>query len=240
MYWMKKIVPVVAAMLFLVSSAVIVSADLASPRPQWTTVRMESETVDITLSEKRVEVTAVFHFCNNGKAAAIPMGYPLGVLETSLNDFKVFVEDKEVKDVRTQDKQAENSPRFEQSDSNAYRFEGPYKQWKVIDVQMGENEKKTVKVTYWVEPAKVKTAEIADASHYVYTLLTGATWKGKIDEAVVRVKLKDVKPAQVLQATPGRFEKSDNGATYTWTFKDFKPSENVEITFKPNTETAQK
>jgi len=240
MVWLKKIVPVIAAMALLVSSVVVVNADLASPRAQWTTVRMESETVDVTLAEKRVEVTAVFHFSNNGKADKIPMGYPLGVVETALNDFKIFVDDKELTNVRTVEKQPE-TPRFQEAaDSNAYRFEGPYKQWKVVDVQMGENEKKTVKVSYWVEPAQVKTAEIANVSHYVYTLLTGATWKGKIDEAIVRVKLKDVKPANVVQATPAGFEKTDAGAAYTWTFKNFKPSENVELTFKTNAETAEK
>ena len=241
MVGLKRLVPVVAALLLVTSSVLIVNADMASPRAQWTTVRMESETVDVTLGEKRVDVTAVFHFSNNGKADAIPMGYPLGVVETALNDFKVFVDDKEIKDVRTMDKQPETGPRFaKENDSNSYRFEGPYKQWKVVDVQMGENEKKTVKVSYWVEPAQIKTAELSNVSHYVYTLLTGATWKGKIDEAIVRVKLKDVKPANVIQATPGGFEKTDSGATYTWTFKNFKPSENVEVTFKTSTETAEK
>lgn len=241
MVWLKKFVPVIAAMALLLSSVAIVNADLASPRAQWTTVRMESETVDVVLGEKRVEVTAVFHFSNNGKADAIPMGYPLGVVETALNDFKVFVDDKEITNVRTMDKQPDTGARMlKEGDSNSYRFEGPYKQWKVVDVQMAENEKKTVKVSYWVEPAQVKTAEVSNVSHYVYTLLTGATWKGKIDEAIVRVKLKDIKPANVVQATPGKFEKSDNDSTYTWTFKDFKPSENVEVTFKSNAETAEK
>jgi hypothetical protein len=241
MHYLKRYLPVIIAGLLLAGGVVMVNADMASPRAQWTTVRMESETVDVVLGEKRVEVTAVFHFRNNGPAAAVPMGYPLGVLESALNEFKVFVDDKEIKNIRTMDKKAQQpADDPEEVDSNAYRFEGPYKQWKVVDVQMGENEKKIVKVTYWVAPAKVKTAEIQNVSHYAYTLLTGATWKGKIDEAIVRVKLKDIKPANVVQATPGKYEKSADSMTYTWTFKDFKPSENVELTFKTNAEAAEK
>jgi len=216
----------------------IAKADIASPRAQWTTVRMESETVDIVLGESRVEVTAVFHMQNTGKAASIPIGYPLGVMEKSLNDFKVLVDDQEVKNVRVQGEGGAKAPRarggFGGQNSDAYRFEGPYKEWKVFDVPMAENEKKTIRVVYWVEPAQVKTTEKSDLLHYVYTLKTGATWKGKIDEALIRVKLGQVAADHIVQATPSGCQKTDSGAILLWTLKDFKPSEDVEITFKPS------
>ena len=62
----------------------VVSADVATPRPRWTTVRLESETVDIALGEKRVEVEAVFHMYNEGEAGKVRMGYPLGLFEKQL------------------------------------------------------------------------------------------------------------------------------------------------------------
>jgi hypothetical protein len=235
----KSFVVIAAAVACAALMFTMAHADIASPRAQWTTVRMESETVDITLGEKRVAVTAVFNMRNNGKTATVPIGYPLGVMEKSLNDFKFFVDDQEVKNVRTEEKKdAANSPkaRFGGNEAkDAYRFEGPYKQWKVIDVAMAENEKKVIKVTYWVEPAQVKTAEKADVLHYVYTLKTGATWKGKIDEAVIRMKLDGVKSESIVQATPAGYQKADSGATLAWTFKDFKPAEDVEVTFLPAT-----
>lgn len=211
-------------------------ADISSPRAQWTTVRMESETVDIVLGGSRVAVTAVFHMQNLGKAASIPIGYPLGLMEKSLNDFMVFVDDQEVKNVRVEREGGGKAPapkgNFGGKGNDSYRFEGPYKEWKVFDVPMAENEKKTIKVTYWVEPAQVKTAEKAGLLHYVYTLKTGATWKGRIAEAVIRVKLNEVKSDSIVQAIPTGCQKTDSGATMVWTFKDFKPAEDVEITFK--------
>jgi hypothetical protein len=157
-------------------------------------------------------------------------------MEKSLNDFKVFVDDQEIKNVQSEGeggaKASKTRGGFGGQNSDSYRFEGPYKEWKVFDVSMAENEKKTIKVTYWVEPAQVKTAEKADVLHYVYTLKTGATWKGKIAEAVIRVKLGDVKADSLIQATPSGGQKTDSGATMVWTFKDFKPAEDIEITFK--------
>lgn len=212
-----------------------VNADVASPRPQWTPVRMESEEVNVSLGESRVEVAAVFNMRNTGKAATVKMGYPLGVMEKALNDFKVTADGEEVKNVRVEEKGDGKTPAppRREGDGDSYRFEGPYKQWKVFDVPMTENGTKAVKVSYWVEPAKVATAEKSEVLHYVYTLLTGATWKGKIDKAVIRVKLGDVKPDSLVQATPAGFEKKDAGTTLEWTMKDFKPSSNIEITFKP-------
>jgi len=234
---MKSVLVLAAAVCLTAVIIPIAKADIASPRAQWTTVRMESETVDIVLGEARVAVTAVFRMHNAGKAASIPIGYPLGVMEKSLNDFKVFVDGQEVNNVRVEGEGGGKAQRgkggFGGEGGDAYRFEGPYKEWKVFDVSMAENEKKTIKVTYWVQPAQVKTAEKADVLHYVYTLKTGATWKGKIDEAVIRVKLGEVKPGSIVQTTPGGSQKADAGATMVWTFKDFKPAEDIEITFKP-------
>ncbi len=240
----------VAAVLALAGTAVW--ADVATPRPQWTTVRMASEEVVITLGEQKVQVEATFQMQNLGQAAVVAMGYPLGAFETALNDFAVSVNGEPLKAIRSQSGGAPAGGLMRGGGqggfggggvpggaaSEPYRFEGPYKEWKVFDVPFAANEKKAVRVTYWVEPAKVKDAEAGALLTYSYTMKTGATWKGKIDEAKISVKLSGIAAGRVVRTLPAGCQKSSTGTTLSWTMKDFKPTENIEITFRPAAATA--
>jgi hypothetical protein len=222
-------------------------ADIATPRPRWTKVQMAGEQVNITLAEKRVDVEAVFHMYNEGKAGPVRMGYPVGVFEDELHDFKVFADDKPIRDVRSEANPARptrgprlggmrapgGTPGRPGRNTERYRFEGPYRKWMVFDVPMGENEPKTVKVRYWVKPAAITDAQKRKLLHYTYTLRTGATWKGRINEAVIRVALKDVEPDRILRKAPVGCKASKDGKTLTWTMRDFKPVDNIELTFLP-------
>ncbi|MFB3892290.1 MAG: DUF4424 family protein [Phycisphaerae bacterium] len=227
-----------------------VLADVAMPRSRWTPVRMESEQVNITLGEKKVAVEAVFHLYNEGKAGKVAMGYPLGEFEDTLNDFTASVDGEAIKDVWTQSGAEMGAGRDEfmggppagpggkgpAKDGPAaepYRFDGPYRQWKVFDVPMEANAARVVKVTYWVEPAKLADEKQGDLLHYCYTLRTGATWKGKINEAVVTVTLDGVAPDRIVRLAPAGAAKTQEGKVMTWTMRDFKPSDNIEVTFRP-------
>ena len=238
-----------AAVLAVAAGAIsLVWGDVATPRPRWTMVRMESETVNITLGEKKVAVEAVFHMYNEGNEAPVKMGYPLGVFEEALNDFAVQVDDKPVKDVRTEKSGAAGGggealyggggggrgPGGGKAGPEAepYRFEGPYKEWKTWTVPMKSNQPAVVKVTYWVKPASIQDRDKGSLLFYAYTLKTGATWKGKINEAVVRLALDGVKGEQVVRRSPAGYELAKDGKT-TWTMKDFKPTDDIEITYKP-------
>jgi hypothetical protein len=242
---MKKIIMIVVLGLF----CSLVCADVATPRPQWTKVRMASEEVTITLSETKVKVEAVFNMHNTGEASKVRFGYPLGLFEKKLNDFKVFVGDEQVTDVKTQKQTEKKRPSMmigrggKQKNSvqaEPYRFGGPYKEWKVFDVAFSSDEKKVVKVTYWVEPASLKDEEKGDVLFYSYILKTGATWKGKIDTAVLKVKLDGVSPKKIVQALPKGAVKSKNGTVLTWMLKDIKPDKDIEITFKPSKKVVRK
>jgi hypothetical protein len=215
-------------------------ADMATARPHWTTIRMESEAVNIKLGEKKVQVEAIFHLYNDGKDCAERAGYPQGQFEEALNDFAVTVDDEAVKDIKTVAGEVQNSgPRFGGGkDDGSYRFTGPYKQWKVWDLAMKANQQRTVKITYWVAPAQLKDATAGAVLFYSYTLKTGATWKGKIDQAVIRVTLDGVKAQQIVRQAPAGFELAKDGKGTTWTMKDFKPTADIEITYRP-TQTAQ-
>ena len=237
----RKIVIVLAAIAYVAACLSVVLGDVATPRPQWTTVRLDSETVRITLGEKRVRVVATFQMYNEGKASPVRMGYPLGVFETALNDFTVSVDGKPVAAVRTQaGSPAARRPMMRGRRkpggpaAEPYRFQGPYKQWKVWDVAMDAKGTTTVKVTYWVQPAKVADADKNALLHYTYTLRTGATWKGKISSADITVKLDDVAPGALVRVVPVGAKKSNGGKTFTWAMRNFKPTDDIEITYKPS------
>jgi len=240
-----------AAAVALAAGLSLVRADVATPRPQWTMVRMESESVNITLGEKRVAVVAVFNMYNEGKAGPVRMGYPVGAFETDLHDFTVTVDGQPVGNIRTEGGEAASGAgpaaqgRPGRSDGKSagaapapaaepYRFEGPYKQWKVFDVDMQEHAPRTIKITYWVEPARVRDAERGDLLHYTYTLKTGATWKGKISQAVVSVTLDGVAPDRLVRVVPAGETRASGGKSLAWTFRDFKPASDIEITFRPS------
>jgi len=215
--------------------------DVATPRPQWTTVRMASEEVNITLGAQKVQVEATFNMHNLGQAATVAMGYPLGTFESALNDLKVTVNGEALSAIRSQAGGAPAGGLLRAAPggkpggpaAEAYRFEGPYKEWKVFDVPFGADEKKTIRVSYWVEPAKVKDAEAGSLLHYCYTMKTGATWKGKIDEAKVSVKLSGVAADRIVRVVPVGYAKTNGGSSFSWTLKDFKPTDNIEVTFRP-------
>ena len=248
---MKRIVNVaVVALVATVVAGGIVSvlqADIATPRPRWTKVRMVSEDVQIKLSAKRVRVEATFHMYSEGnKGEQVVMGYPLGTFEKKLHDFTVSVDGVAIKKVRTQTNPAASSgrkygrpgaPRRRGSQggagAEAYRFAGPYKQWKVFNVSMDGDGPKVVKVSYWVEPAKIVDAKGRNLLHYTYTLRTGATWKGTIGEAAITVALDGVKPAGIVRRTPVGCKVSKDGKALSWTLRDFKPTDNIEITYVP-------
>lgn len=238
---MKKLLTIVLAVAGVASVVCpMLQADVATARPRWTTVRMESEVVNITLGEKKVAVDATFVMYNDGKDQTVQMGFPLGLFESELKDFAVKAGDVAIDKIGTQASTTDQSMMGGgRSDSESgYRFQGPYKQWKTWDVPMKANEQKTVKVTYWVEPAKVDDVEKGSLLVYVYTLKTGATWKGKISQATVNVTLDGVKPDQIVRRSPSGAVVSQDGKTLTWTLRDIKPAEDIEIAYKPSDKVA--
>jgi hypothetical protein len=214
-------------------------ADIATPRPQWTTVQMESEVVDISLGQDRVQVRATFHMVNHGADGDVAVGYPLGIFEESLNEFAVTIDGQAIKNVRTEagrgdsDLPASMRPQGA-AGAEAYRFDGPYKQWKICSVPMKAGGKHIVTVSYWVKPAVVKDAEKGTLSFYTYILRTGATWQGKINEAIVHVALDGVLPASIVSTSPAGQQTSPGKDVLTWAFHDFKPTENIEIVYRPS------
>jgi hypothetical protein len=214
-----------------------VQADVASPRARWTTVQMQSEQVNITLGQSRVMVEATFVMHNTGQNQSVKMGYPLGLLEDELRDFAASVDGQPITNITKETPGARGAPAGIRPPSRfggggeSYRFAGPYKQWQVFQVPMKAGEHRTVKVNYWVTPATIKDASLGEVGCYTYTLRTGATWKGKIEQAVVNVQLNGLQPEHVLKTTSGAI-KSGDGRMISWTFRDFKPTDDIALVFR--------
>ena len=192
------------------------------PLPESTTgVSMESETVHVTLAEKKARVEAVFRMYNTGSPTKEPMSYPVGRYETVLNDFAVSLDSETVaaEDIRDQDR--------ERVGSFGYKF------W---TVPMSAQQRRTIKVTYWVAPRFVSEGINKIDNEYLayeYTMITGATWKGNIQKATILLRLDDVTPDRVLARSPEGYKTTQDGKVTSWTMRDFKPTENIEIRFRP-------
>ena len=228
-----------ALVIAMAAGTLFVRGDVATPRPRWTKVRMESEVVNIKLGQKKVYVEVLFNMHNTGSGSNVRFGYPLGLFEKKLNDFKVFVGEEELTGIKTEKKKdgRQNSHMLDRGkggsnvQSEPYRFSGPYKEWNVFNVPFKADEKKKIKVSYWVEPAVISNTSRGKMNFYTYTLVTGATWKDTIKKAVINVTLDGVSKGNLIQTLPGNSKRKGN--TVTWTMKEFKPDKNIEIVYKP-------
>ena len=210
------------------------SANIAVPRQTWTPVRMVSEDVRIVLSPTRVEVVASFVLENEGEAITQVVGYPRGMLEKSLEDLTVSVDGEEVA-VSSQPgwrgDRSHVSGRRGKVKTFPYQFEGPYPEWKVFTVAFAKSQRRTVVIRYHVSPGELKTPDEDELRGYIYVLRTAATWKGNVEKAVVEIELARLSTADLVSVTPeADIRRSERLA---WVFKDFKPNEDVAVTFRP-------
>jgi hypothetical protein len=236
---MRRSALVIGVVLML--AAGIVVADVAMPRDKWVPIRMASENVKIVLGPAKVTVEAAFVLENEKEAVTAVVGYPRGVLEKSLDDFAVTV-DGEKAAVNSQKGASERDRMMGmgaapakpgEAQKHAYQFEGPYPEWKTFNVKFDAKQKRTVVIRYSVAPAEVET-EKGKLLTYVYTMKTGATWSGNIGSAVIEATLDGVARGDIVTTTPTPAPLAASGATprLVWQFKDFKPTQNIEITFK--------
>ena len=217
----------------LAATSVPSFANIAMPRETWTDISMVSEHVKIVLGREKITVEASFELKNTGEAVTAVVGYPRGMLEKSLDGFSVTVDDEAV-EVKSQSAGRDVAP-VPLADEDAparkrYQFEGDYPEWKLFHVRFDAGQTRQVVVRYHVTPGEVKTADGETLLAYIYTLRTGATWKGNIEKSVIEVTLEDISPADLATVTPEKHE--TKGATLTWTFKDFKPTQDIELTFR--------
>jgi len=237
---------VVATVMGVLLAAVSTFADVAMPRDRWSEIRMVSEHVKINLSPSKVTVEGSFQLKNAKKALTAVIGYPRGVLEKSLDGFTVTV-DGERLPVASQAGQKGNHPAMPRAPGrgkkggpvkSAYQFRPGYPEWKTFKVKFEAGQTRKVVVSYSVTPAELNSTDNGKLLAYIYTLKTGADWKGKIDKGVVELTLNGVSTKHLISVTPRKHVR--NGRTLVWTFEDKKPTQDIEITFRGSSARAKK
>ncbi|GAH40016.1 unnamed protein product [marine sediment metagenome] len=192
-----------------------------------------------------MSVEGTFRLQNRKDAVTAVVGYPRGMLEKSLDDFKVTVDGKPV-EVNSQAGGRAKGPRMMRPAKrepgkpvkSAYQFDGPYPEWKTFNVKFAAKGQRELVVTYDVKPAELETVDNGKVLAYIYTMKTGATWKENIEKAVIEVRLNGISAADLLTVTPKKYTRK--GDLLTWAFKDFKPTQDIEITFRPSKTQARR
>ena len=223
----------------LLAASAALGAEVAVPRPRWTPVRLVAEEIEITLGERRVRVETICQLHNTGPQATVRIGWPVGPFEKELDAFTVFVDGKVLKNLPTQAspgrpaRRRVGPPPRQRLAAGPNPLPGPFRGWKTFDVPFRADERKTLMVAYRVAPAPIADTTKGSLLHYLYPLRTGATWQGNIARAAITVRLDGVSPDRIVQALPAGCERRDGGKTLTWTLTDFKPTHDIEITYRP-------
>ncbi|MBI2874472.1 MAG: hypothetical protein HYY09_05255, partial [Firmicutes bacterium] len=187
-------------------------------------VMMVGERVLLTVSPRRTEVEAEFIFWNDGPKTEVLMGFPEPSPDPEREEFR---DDFRLHDFRAL-VDGETAPVTPEPGLTAGEGAGPmdYPLWHTFNVQFPAGRVRKVINTYWVKNNLWSNGE--EASGYI--LVTGASWKGSIGEAEVRLKLAGgIRPYHLLSAGPTsyRFE----GEDLVWLWKDLEPERNIRITF---------
>jgi len=231
----KRPIAMLTAAVLLAAHGVAV-ANIAMPRGKWTELRMVREHVRIVMAPTRVAVEGTYILRNTGKAVEAVVGYPQGMLEESLDDFRVTVDGKPVEKINTEEGWGRSAYRNADKKPGKpvklpYQFTGPYPAWKTWTMKFDEKQTRTVVVRYHVAPTEIKTVDRGKLLAFIYILKTGATWKGNIEKAVVEVHLTGLSRDRLVTVSPPADTRT--GGVLVWVFKNFKPTRDLEITFRP-------
>ena len=183
------------------------------------TVRMVREKVDVQLSTGSARVRCEFVFENEGKAAAVKMGFPeeawgdaAYAQKSAFRGFRSWVDGTPI---RTTVVSASPSDRRE------------YRAWHVKNVRFAAGQTRTVVNEYGSGLGGVSDG----SSFFNYVLRTGASWKGKIGEAVIEVDVSRIPPYYTVTADPDGYQ--ERGHKLIWVLKDFDPAEDISVSLMP-------
>jgi hypothetical protein len=193
--------------------------------PEHPSIRMVRETVNATnLSTVRYQphVRCVFVFKNEGKATTVEMGFPemsggegrpTEPGESGLMGFKSWVDGKLVK------------TRLEPSKDNG---DQTFEAWHVKNVHFAAGQTRTIIDEY----RGGMGGDSGGAASFRYTLISGASWKGKIGEADITVDTSAMPKSKKIQSIrPKGYVR--RGSVIKWHFTNLEPKEDVSIEFVP-------
>jgi len=209
-----------------------------APMKEHPSVVMEKMLVDIHVNPDEATVNCKFVFHNTGKATTVRMGFPESGyspgFEGEPDGFAAFataVDGKPVK-TRTEGLQVEK--------------EGSWHRWRVKEVRFDADQTRTVTVSY-----AAGTGFVSDGSRFFeYPVSTGASWKGAIEYAMVRVHVKGKRGFAPPSAPHYGGKKRRRGSAsplasdwfrvvgpgvYEWEARNFEPAaqDRVVVDFQP-------
>jgi len=183
-------------------------------------VIMKSERVEIDLWRDRGEVECVFVFHNSGEATSVSTGFPeqgWGDVDvdrpSGFTSFQSWVDGQPV------------ATKIQGLEKN---FGGNqcWRRWRVKTVRFGRGQTRTVRVRYSARTGTV----VSGHREFSYTVHTGASWKGPIGHAVVRMRLHGLPRYADIDATGNR-----PGGAWVWERRNFEPTskDDVGVSFFP-------
>ncbi|RKD90179.1 DUF4424 family protein [Mangrovibacterium diazotrophicum] len=227
-----KTTKIILAILALICLQTSLFADIApnpikaksiSPKAA-TSIRMESERVEIDLYNDSSVVTCVFYMRNLGEPEKLQIGFPD-------MRFYHFSMEKHQNGDRFAVKENGKTIAFTSASGGAEGSGSPdEKDWYLWNSEFEKGESKTIEVQYSL-PCGMRYK--SNERFFTYLLSTGAGWEGTIGKAEIIVNLKDIEQDSVLSQTPANCEIS--GKQFSWTFTDFEPTENNDIKISYNT-----
>lgn len=141
-------------------------------------IRLENETIDIYLGRDEYRVNVEYAFHNTGPETVITMGFPNEsdwMYGTSIKNFRAWVDGAEQEIYRRKSRES-NKP-YGPGTAPDYYYE-------CFDTAFNAKETRTVRNSYSQEYVTDYDQSVHRAT---YVLSTGAYWRGKIDEIVVRI-----------------------------------------------------
>jgi len=227
-----KTTKIILAILALICLQTSLFADIApnpikaksiSPKAA-TSIRMESERVEIDLYNDSSVVTCVFYMRNLGEPEKLQIGFPD-------MRFYHFSMEKHQNGERFAVKENGKTIAFTSASGGAVGSSSPgEKDWYLWSSEFEQEESKTIEVQYSL-PCGMRYN--SNERFFTYLLSTGAGWAGTIGKAEIIVNLKDIEQDSVLSQTPANCEIS--GKQLSWTFMDLEPTENDDIKITYNT-----
>jgi len=181
-------------------------------------VQMVSEDVRILLSSTKADVQCLFTLRNEGKPDTIEVGFPRGWEGDLINFMAKNAYKSGAYPVETM---------AEQASYNEYTG-GKLPWWKVFRVPFTSTGQTIAIENHYSTFLQPRGNPIPwNDLLFTYIMKTGALWKDNIEDAMIRIHLYYIPFEQVTSISPEGYTREGN--IITWHFKDFKPSQNIEI-----------
>ena len=213
------IISITASISYSNSPPLIMKGDTAFPISH-DHIRLESEEIKIHYNSRKVdrwmfghEVEVVFNFHNQGPETELDIGFPnTANYGEKLRDFEA-ADYPSMEPYTTEIKDSSTLPGHD-----TYMYTSMYA-WKM---HFEENEKKSLYVRYWFAGTDIQSP--AD-----YILVTGALWKGRIDNIDIYVDFPRPAAWPNIFASPGNYYY--NGEGIEWHFEDLEPDFNLLVSY---------